>query len=211
MNKTNQSHAGFSLLELLIAMLIMSIIGVIAVNKYTERTEEARQNAAKAECKAIADAERSVEIDTGWYVSLAALDDNPGSAAAYTDANGLVQYSIDNELVPYAIQTDGSWYLTGSGRVNSRNWKGPYITFQKADTTGGTPSARSSYGSPIDPWGNPYKLFSPMGLLNPVLGETDFVGAFDRMAIVSYGKNGIAGSGTGTSRPGESDDVMFQF
>jgi len=201
-----KDQSGFSLLEILIAMLILSILSAIAINKYTERTEEARVNAAKAECKTIADAERQCEIDTGWYVSLVALDDNPGTGS-FTDSNGFLSYNIENELTPYAIQTDGSWYFN---TINPQDWKGPYITYQKVDTTANS-TPPSSYGSPLDPWGRPYRLFTQKFITNPITGETQYSDMFDRMAIVSYGKDGKPGNGVGTSYPGQGDDVIYKF
>ncbi len=202
--KSMKDRSGFSLLEILIAMLILSILSAIAVNKYTERSEEARVNAAKAECKAIADAERQCEIDTGWYVSLRTLDDNPGKGT-FTDTNTLEQYNIEDELVPYAIQTDGGWYFYP---INSKDWKGPYITYQKVDLTG-SKTPPSNYGSPLDPWGRPYKLFTQSFLTNPVQRETDYPNLFDRMVIVSYGKDGLPGNNS--TYPGEGDDVIYRF
>ena len=203
---------GFSLLEILIALLILSIITTLAINRYAERTDDARRAAAQAEINQIVKAEQQCEIDTGYYVSLRALDDPPGGGTMVIEPNGVRQYRIDNEFTPYAFDTAGQWFYNP---IDTRNWKGPYITYQNADTTG-TPSDLGSYGSPLDPWGRNYKLFTRYGLTNPKLtppfqDETMYVGTFDRYAIVSYGKDGLPGNGNPSSTPGQGDDVIIQF
>lgn len=202
---THNKKAGFSLLELLIALTVLSIISLIAVNRYTERSEDARSNAARAEAKAIADGMRQAEIDTGWFVTLRALDDYPGSGTVITETNGLKQYRIGDEPPPYAFDTLGNWYYQ---RIDTRNWKGPYINYQSVDTTGSDVSI-GSYGSPLDPWGRPWKLFTPTQLSNPVPGETDYSNILDRYAIVSYGRDGSPGD-RGTL-PGQGDDIIYRF
>jgi len=209
--------SGFSLLEILIALVSVGILSVLAVNRYTSRSEEARISSAKAEEKAIADAERQCEIDTGYFVTLRALDDEPGIGSSIQ--GGITQYKIESELLGggyFAIDTDGS-FNTGS-IFPYANWKGPYINYQNIDTTG-SPISLSNYGSPIDPWGHPYRLFTPLILTNPGIinnqTETNYTGLFDRMAIVSYGKDGQPGKATGFggTYPGDinSDDIVYRF
>ncbi len=205
----SKNHSGFSLLEILIALVIVGILSVIAVNRYTSRTEEARISAAKAEEKALADAERQAEIDTGFFVTFRALDDEPG-LGSFTDNNNFTQFKIQSEPIPYAIDTDGSFF-TGTN-FPFANWKGPYINYQSIYTTGNA-TGISAHGSPIDPWGNPYRLYTPLFLTNPAPGdETSFTTAiFDRMAIVSYGKDGAAGSPPASNIPGSGDDIIYKF
>ncbi len=81
-------------------------------------------------------------------------------------------------------------------------WRGPYLTFQPGRTQAGIQPY--DQGSPLDPWGSPYYLFSPLGLLRGDSGSVtlelygDF---FDRYALVSLGRDGVQ----------SSDDLIYTF
>lgn len=211
---------GFSLLEILVALVIVSILSVLAVNRYTSRTDEARISAAKAEVKAIADAERQCEIDTGYFVNLRALSFEPGQGGSPYQQGGIWYYKIVDygNLNSFAIETDGS-FIANISVFPYNNWNGPYMDYVNVSTTGtynsGSPTSQLTYGVPLDPWGNPYHLFTPLQDTDPgTISETDYTGRFYQNAIVSYGKDGEPGiAGDPNAYPGEpnSDDIIYYF
>ncbi len=215
-HKIKLNQYGFSLLEILVALVLVSILSVLAVNRYTSRTDAAKIAAAQSEEKAIASAEQQCEIDTGYYVNLRALSCEPGIGTY--EQGSVFFYNIQSLPVPFAIDTDGSMFNGNYFPYSS--WKGPYMTYQSADiSTTGSPNSgliasQQTYGAPLDPWGNPYRLFTPLTLTDPAPGEeTQYNGAFYRNAIVSYGKNGAPGTGLPGSNPGDpaSDDIVYYF
>jgi prepilin-type N-terminal cleavage/methylation domain-containing protein len=224
-HKMKLNQYGFSLLEILVALVLVSILSVLAVNRYTSRTDAARIAAAQSEEKSIAEAEQQCEIDTGYYVNLRALSSGPGTG--FYSQGSVYFYNIQTlgTLGPFAIDTDGSMFLGNYFPYN--NWNGPYMTYQSAqiDTTGtynsGAISSQLTYGAPLDPWGHAYRLITPLvltdpGLINGAI-ETNYNGVFYRNAIVSYGKDGVPGEYSPTSPngtyPGDpnSDDIVYYF
>ena len=224
-NKIKLNQYGFSLLEILVALVLVSILSVLAVNRYTSRTDAARIVAAQSEEKAIAMAEQQCEIDTGYFVDLRALSCEPGTGT-YTQGS-VVFYNIQTlgTIGPFAIDTDGSMF-TGNYFPYS-SWNGPYMTYQSTGiSTSGSPisgliASQQTYGAPLDPWGHPYRLITPLvltdpGIINGAL-ETNYNGVFYRNAIVSYGKDGVPGAyspakpnGTYPGDP-NSDDIVYYF
>lgn len=164
----------------------------------------ARPTAAQSELKTISEALIMAKTDTGYYVSLRALADEPGTGTYYQ--GGVLHYKIQSEPVPFAINSDGSFY-TGSS-FPFKNWKGPYINYQNVCTTGNmyTPS---QYGSPLDPWKNPYKFFTIKVLTNPGLNDPT-VSPFFQPTLVSYGPDGLPGN-NGQTQVGTGDDIVYRF
>ena len=130
-------------------------------------------------------AEEAAEIDTGYIVSLENLDDLPTDQV--TNAFDYINYGGGAEVI------DPRTGLFKSTRMDllmpPNTWQGPYVTYQP-----GRISLTSSYdlGTPLDLWGMPYYLFSPMGLVRPgTLSVTQelYGDHFDRYAIVSLGSD----------------------
>lgn len=72
---TARGRHGFSIVELLIALIIIGILTSVLVPTISHRAEESRLTACKADLEVIAAAEDRVASDTGYYVRLFALDD----------------------------------------------------------------------------------------------------------------------------------------
>ena len=125
-------------------------------------------------------------------------------------------------------------------------WAGPFANFRRAwtgkDFKPNVPQALDDYerarGYPLDPWGRPYRLYSPLGVVGghsssasetePASpddldqetfsnGELTEAGGyeFDRFAIVSYGPNG-AESDADLTDPidfddDDNDDIIYLF
>jgi prepilin-type N-terminal cleavage/methylation domain-containing protein len=146
--------------------------------------------------------------------------------------------------------------LTG-GDTNPRvrkliqDWSGPFITFHRFwyNPTGRTGSA--SYDSPydpqyrlsedlfldfpLDPWGNPYRFYSPIGIIgdgddergnefnfeNPDDGFSngrlvDMQGSdegrrFQRYAVVSYGRDGLSDMDPLIPVNNNDNDIVYEF
>ncbi len=65
MNKRRQT--GFSLIELLLAMVIMAVLAAVITPKFTKRGQQAKETAAKTDIANLEVALDSFEIDTGRY------------------------------------------------------------------------------------------------------------------------------------------------
>lgn len=72
---TARGRHGFSIVELLIALIIIGILTSVLVPTISHRAEESRLTACKADLEVIAAAEDRVATDIGYYVRLFALDD----------------------------------------------------------------------------------------------------------------------------------------
>lgn len=127
-----------------------------------------------------------------------------------------------------------------------QNWSGPFITFQRfwydVDAVGYAGPSDPDYrlnndlyrDFPLDPWGNPYRFYSPIGAIgshssnydaelfqydNPDLGFSDGMlqinnddERFQRFAVVSFGRDGV--SDTYPTLPGPNDilnDIYYEF
>ncbi len=122
------------------------------------------------------------------------------------------------------------------------NWSGPFINFQRfwynADGVSYDDPSDTRYRDsndmfidfPLDPWGNPYRFYSPIGIrgsgqdhqddFNFINPDTNFSNGeltrndderFQRYAIVSYGRDGIRD--TDPSLPGDFiyNDIYYEF
>lgn len=179
---------GFTIIELLIALIIMGILVAIIVPRYASRTEEAREKAALTDLVLIKDAQQNCEIDTGYLVSLYVLDDVKGDIG---DNSIAVEYPFPiSSAVQFQIDPEEGDFVDIVGHESDyNNWQGPYITWQK-DINGN--------GIPEDPWGNEYRFFTVLG---EVIYKTDVLNTsqenntsranFDRFTILSMGKNGL--------------------
>jgi hypothetical protein len=108
------------------------------------------------------------------------------------------------------------------------DWQGPFIDMRRATNTPnpGTPSEQRN-DFPLDPYGQPYRFFSPCGeigsigpsvITNPedLTGTGDGDGflssdndEFDRYSVVSFGRDGALDTGILTLE--EGDDIVHLF
>ncbi len=72
--KTNQrtgirrgQRSGFTLIELLLVLVILGILAAIVVPKFSGRTEQARETAARTQIATFGTALDSFEVDVGYY------------------------------------------------------------------------------------------------------------------------------------------------
>jgi general secretion pathway protein G len=82
--RTRKTHSGFTLIELLLVMVILVVLASIVVPKFTGRSEQARQTAARTDITTIDASLDAFEVDNGRYPS-----NEEGLAALITAPNGL--------------------------------------------------------------------------------------------------------------------------
>ena len=147
---------------------------------------------ALSEMQTIANALILAKIDTGFYVSLENLDDviNPNASVLY-------DYIGDGGGTPVIDPDTARFQAERRDLINAFNaWRGPYVTYQPSQADHLNIFGYDQ-GTPLDPWGAPYYLYTPVGLVRPPLDVTleDYGDQFDRYAIVSYGPDWFFGGG----------------
>ena len=165
-----KAFRGFSIIELLIAIIIIGILVAIIVPRLATRSEQARRRAAESDLEEIRKAEEHAGIDTGYYYRLYVLDDNRGrDGYGWGDSmdvnDGLGDETINhvalNPTRMYINYTTGDIYPDISASIiytrmmqneTAFNWNGRYITWHKDSDRNDIPD---------DPWGHDYLFFTP--------------------------------------------------
>ncbi len=216
---------GFTILEVVIAMIIISILTLVMMPTVTNRSNQARTTAAEHDMQALAEAESRASIDMGYYVVPWRLN----NVIASSQETYLNTRSDDQTLLGYTGFDDmfiNTVSLDVPGNVNQLyesfiddetafGWRGPYLNFRKDDNGNNWPD---------DPWGNDYLLFTKAGGMFPpdppvgtddaddgfvitgpdyidnngatVTGISPLNGIFDRPTWISLGPNGLPGNGS---------------
>ncbi len=77
------NEKGFTLIEIMLVVVIISILVTVVLPRFTGKTEQARNSAARLQIETISMALDSYELDNGRYPTnaegLAALRSNPGN------------------------------------------------------------------------------------------------------------------------------------
>lgn len=184
---------GFSIIELLVAIIIIGILVSVLIPVVSSRTRDARIARVNADLENLSESMERVAIDTSYYVRLFALNDTlRGDGMTLEDTNdryeGLTDYATANPSAFYDFPDSNSLFIDPESgdfatlnRINfidrlvrsetsydgSAQWGGPYINWQK-DTnnfpSAGYPNLEKD-GIPDDPWGNNYLFFTRMGLV----------------------------------------------
>jgi prepilin-type N-terminal cleavage/methylation domain-containing protein len=189
---SNAMRGGFSIMEVLVAVMIIGVLAVILVPVLTSRAREARVAACESELRELAEAQKSVAIQTGYFLRLYALDDLPGSAAIAAGGTADVSRIVDegfNTFVsnPKFMFIDPTTNSPLSAALadaqfnkilleSMYGWKGPFCNFKRDEKpneswptpgmgTGGWTLPTHIHGIPNDPWGNDYLLFVRQGLI----------------------------------------------
>ncbi|MCX8036036.1 MAG: prepilin-type N-terminal cleavage/methylation domain-containing protein [Candidatus Sumerlaeia bacterium] len=233
----HRAPVGFSIIELLIAVIIIGILVAIIIPVLLRKAEDARIAAAESDLEHLQAALERAYINTGHIFRFYVLDDLEGGDGRYTpgdlsDLDGVRDEASNPTVIDptrmfidYKTGLFDANYITLYNRL-SRNetdfgWGGPYINFSRMKDV-------DLNDIPEDPWGEEYLLFTPEGVVNQVNGTIEtwytFVardtGAnitiyrpfFDRFTILSKGPNGAPGDGTAfNARFGQGDDLFRQF
>lgn len=111
MRMTRRVRQGFTLIELLLVLVILAVLAAVVVPKFTGRTEQARQSAAKGEIATIKTQIAIFETDTGRLPSteegLQALIDKPGDLQGWK-GRYLEKRPLDPWARPYVYRTPGT-------------------------------------------------------------------------------------------------------
>ena len=229
---------GLTLTELLVVMAIATLLATLIVMAYVNRMEQARVAVAEGECRTIGMAEEACSMVHGYYLPFQVLDDRP-SVYGITDQGdvmGLENWSsirLVDPLIPAQDQYGNQFYLSDNQpRIRDMrvNWQGPFINYQRVYTGNLDPrdpnfrnNAMVRLDFPLDPWGNPYRFYSPVGIIGSGANTTDYSNLslsfsdgyltnndnrfFERYAVVSWGRN----NQSDLVNSNDEDDIIYLF
>lgn len=69
MQRREHSQRGFTLIELLLVLVILAVLAALVVPKFTNRSQQARETAAKTDISSMQTSLNAFEIDTGRFPS----------------------------------------------------------------------------------------------------------------------------------------------
>jgi len=249
--KHQNKKRAVTLTELLVVVVIISLLATIAVPVYVNKAEQARIATAIQETRELANAEEQCALVHGVYIPLQMLDDNPVDTSRFTtnrtddvgNTNAAGPIYLVHATLPIVQQQGNQPMLSEWSNTSSRNyiivrkiyenWAGPFININRAAFTdeiriSGNPGNQLvSFDFPLDPWGNPYRLYSPLGVVGTGALNEDFTNAytsfsdgqityndpnrFDRFAVVSYGPDRHTKGQANATWNAERDDIYHLF
>lgn len=221
------SRRGSLLIDTLVVLGCTALLTVIAVPVYYQGAGKAKLRLAGAEIRQLAAAEEAVADQFGFYVPLQLLDDVARSADYRTPRTDdianepgtirLIGANADIEGQAGKQPTLGS--ENERSQALSEQWSGPYAQAKRVHLGGSAgrdldpatlTAAQIRRDYPLDPWGNPYRFYSPLGLIGSgatgveasALDTDEFSDGvltrdddrFDSFAIVSWGPDGQSDS-----------------
>jgi type II secretory pathway pseudopilin PulG len=229
---------GGILTDTLVVVAAIALLTAIAIPVYLNRDERAKIDQATAEIESLALAQIAAAEAHGFYVPLQMLDDlavREASRSSRTDDIGNEPKSI--RLIDPANPSGTQLLLTADNpRVKDllANWKGPFYESKRVymTTSDGSIYPEKADGAaimrdyPLDPWGTPYRFYSPSGMIgssatseSPADLDSDAFsdGAitthddrFDSFAIVSFGPDGKSASAVSNPEQ-QNDDIIYLF
>ena len=210
----SRGQRGFSIIELLVAIIIIGILVAILVPVISSRTEQARQAKVQSDLENLAAQMERAAVDTGYYVRIFVLNDvlfgdGIGFDRGDNDdvADALRDYRTTITQPFYEFPTQNSLFIeprTGDFAEVDRDriierltvaesrytgaivWNGPYINWQQDNNLYNDVLAPD--GIPDDPWGNNYLFFTREGLLLEPDGE--FVTSTDVLDTGGFATSG---------------------
>lgn len=234
--KLTQRRLGAIVVETISITAAIGLLALIALPVYVGRNEAAQLETAETEVRALARAQLEAARVYGVYLPLQTLDDarvDPSTRTDRTDdwAGEPDDLRVVDPSQPIESQI-GEQIALGSNHPKIATmisgWQGPLYQSRRVYLGEATHTAepfeitaeliRRDY--PLDPWGNPYRFYSPIGLIGsradqtgPIaFGSDEFSDGtltrnddrFDSFAIVSFGMDGMSDS---VSR--NNDDVIY--
>lgn len=228
------SQRGGIVVETVIILTAIVLLVLIAIPVYRGGPSDARIAQAEHDVLALARAQERAADTLGYYLPLQLLDNEALSDEARTArADTLANEPEALKAVPSKLTDSaeaGSQTLLHEVPGLHESWAGPYAQIKRVYlgearenldlTLISEESVRRDY--PLDPWGQPYRFYSPLGIVGSRAKETSpeafdsdtfSDGAltteddrFETWAIVSYGPNGESDSVTDLN-----DDIIYLF
>jgi hypothetical protein len=168
-------------------------------SSHQEESGDRGGGATGAELTSLRTAMEIAFLDTSLFHTLENLDDLPQNSSPTFFFN-----DINNAGAGTPVLLEATGRFLPVPRFLGALWRGPYITYQQDRIELDEP-IEYDLGTPLDFFDQPYRLYSPLGLVDPVT-ETivlDAVGdRFDRWTILSAGPDQL---------PGTADDATRQF
>jgi prepilin-type N-terminal cleavage/methylation domain-containing protein len=235
-SSSHKGSVGFSIIELLIAIIIIGILVSIIIPVLLRRTDDARLAGAESDLEHLQGAQERAHINTGYVYRFYVLDDVAGGDGRFmpwdpSDVDGVRDEILNTMMLfPTRIFIDykqGQFvanfvplYVRLTRDETEFGWGGPYINYTRLRDV-------DRNDLPEDPWGEEYIMFTPLGWVDQRRGviETIYfffatdVGTtvaiytpfFDRFTVLSKGPNRAPGDGTSGARFGTDDDLKRQF
>ncbi len=186
-------RSGFSIIELLVAIIIIGILVTILLPVVANRAEQARVARVNSDLENLASSMERVAVDTGYYVRLFALNDVlRGDGVAFNrdlpgdpddNIDGLTDYDIGGGFLEFPgsnslfIDTRTGDFAVGLNRTaffnrllaTETNFDGTSVGWTGPYINWQTDDniyqgVAGRTGVPDDPWGNDYILFTREGM-----------------------------------------------
>ncbi len=171
---------GFSIIELLIAIIIIGVLVTVLIPVIANRSEDARKARAGQDIESLCDAEERLSVDINYYSRLFFLNDVVGGDGVTFDPNnptldivdGVRDYPVATRLfldpttqVYVPLLVGQNLLIDLQTNETTFGWHGPYINWHRDTNYVRTGGAKGPDGIPDDPWGNNYLLFTRAGLV----------------------------------------------
>ena len=117
MRKRNIYRSGFTLIELLLVMVILVVLAAVVVPRFSNRSEQAKNTAARTQINAFETALDAFEVEVGRYPTadegLRALVEQPPGAQGWKAGGYIKQIPMDPWNNPYVYRYPGTHNTTG--------------------------------------------------------------------------------------------------
>lgn len=232
-----RSYGGI-LIDTLVVVAAIALLTAVAIPVYLDRDEQAKVEQATAEIEALAEAEMAVAREHGFYVPLQMLDDLPVRESSRTTRTDDVSNEPQSIRLIDPAGAPGTQLALTAAQPQVKdmlaNWKGPFYQSKRVyiTTVDGSPypekieAAAMMRDYPLDPWGNPYRFYSPSGIVGTSAASENAADLdsdafsdgvvttnddrFDTFAIVSYGPDGKSASAVSDPEQ-QNDDIIYFF
>lgn len=219
---TTSARRGFSIMEIVVAMIIISILVLILTPILSSRAAQARLRSAEQEMEHLANAFERAAIDTNYLFRMDVLNDSIGGDSVANETqltrgiNGTRDIALSTlysqpkkifislETLDFVSNFAFIYDEQFTRNETAFGWNGPYLNWKRDANLNDWPD---------DPWGHDYLFFTPAGILVPpdpnnpsastrddqfsTTGQngqpTDLI--FDRPTILSVGPDGLPGDG----------------
>ena len=171
-----------------LALIVLTMVEVL-VPGGKARAQACQPNLILSELVSLQTAMEMAWIDTGFIHTIENLDDLGGRSPSQT-FNDITDGGLGTLVL---MPSTGRFRTTRANLLNPLRWRGPYVAYQPTRI-----DALSTYdpGTLLDlsRSGQPYHLYSPLGLVSPTSESITLEGygdVFDRWTLASAGCDGV--------------------